>query len=299
MERTPGCLAKLDRIKKTLAHHESDRVPVSDFFWGAFLERWRNETGVAKDTNIYRYYDLDWQVTTPNMDPWIRPFQVVEQNEREVIVRTGFGALIRKRLDLPMPAFLGFDTDRIDKLLSLEFDDPWDDRRFHSRGDNQIAGVGDSFTRDVPPWTQTVGEIWPEFPVFGSVCEAHEMLWRIIGSENVMLWMGEHPEEIGRTVEKINQFALELIKAQVAAAGGKLDGMVIWGDVAYCKGMLFSPPTGASGSSQACRSLSRPATTAVCRSSTTAAAMWAASSKTSSMSESTPTIRWRPRQAWT
>ena len=36
MERTANCLAKLDRMNKTLRHEEPDRVPVSDFFWGSF-----------------------------------------------------------------------------------------------------------------------------------------------------------------------------------------------------------------------------------------------------------------------
>jgi len=34
---------------------------------------------------------------------------------------------------------------------------------------------------------------------------------------------------------------LELVRAQLKAADGMLDGMVIWGDVAYKKGMMFSP----------------------------------------------------------
>ena len=67
------------------------------------------------------------------------------------------------------------------------------------------------------------------------------MLWRIIGSENVMLWIGLFPDAIGRFVDRIHAFTLEIVKAQIAAADGRLDGMVIWGDVAYKKGMLFSP----------------------------------------------------------
>ena len=35
--RTANCLAKVDRMNKTLRHEEADRVPVSDFFWGSFL----------------------------------------------------------------------------------------------------------------------------------------------------------------------------------------------------------------------------------------------------------------------
>jgi len=56
-----------------------------------------------------------------------------------------------------------------------------------------------------------------------------------------MLWIGEYPDEVQRFVERIHEFSLELAKAQIRAAGGMLDGMVIWGDVAYKRGMLFSP----------------------------------------------------------
>jgi hypothetical protein len=224
-----------------LRHEEADRVPVSDFFWGAFIRRWRQALGLSPDADIYQYYDLDWRVTLPNMDPKIRAFEVLKENDEEVVVRTGFGAVIRKRFDLAMPAFVGFDTDTIDALEAMEFDDPRDERRFFAAGDNQIAGVGDGFERNSPAWIESVKQIHADFPTYGSVCEGHEMLWRIIGSENAMMWIAEEPERLGRQIERICGFALELTKAQIRAAGGRLDGMVVWGDVAYKKGMLFSP----------------------------------------------------------
>jgi len=241
MRRSENCLAKLDRLNKALRHQEPDRVPVSDFFWSSFLKRWREELGLPQETDIYRYYDLDWQATTPNMDPHIKPFEILKETEEEVVVRTGFGAVIQKKFDLPMPAFLRFETHTIEKLEALQFDDPWDERRFFCGGDNQIAGVGDTFARNSPPWIDTVKSLWPDFPVYGSVCEAHESLWRIIGTENVMLWIGLYPDKIGRFAERLNEFALELARAQIRAAGGLLDGMVVWGDVAYKRGLFFSP----------------------------------------------------------
>ena len=228
-------------MRKALRHQAPDRVPVSDFFWGSFLNRWRAELGLGAGADIYRHYDLDYYVTIPNMDPGIRPFEILREALDEVTVRTGFGAIIRKRFDLPMPAFLGFDTDTIDKLEALEFDDPWDERRFLCAGDNQIAGVGDGFERNSPAWIEAVKERYPEIAVFGSVCEGHEMLWRITGPQNALLWMGEYPDRLGRVVERICKFSLELTKAQIKAASGLLDGMVVWGDVAYRKGTLFSP----------------------------------------------------------
>ena len=241
MERTANCLVKLDRMNKTLRHEEADRVPVSDFFWGSFLERWRNEFGLAADTDIYTYYDLDWIVTVPNMDPHIKDFEMLKENDEEVVVRTGFEAVLRKKFADPMPAFLEFETNTIEKIAAFQFDDPWDERRFFRAGDNQLAGVGDGFARNLPPWIETVKSLRPNFPVYGSVCEAHEMLWRIIGSENVMLWIGLYPDELGHFITRIGEFSIELTKAQIQAADGLIDGMVIWGDVAYKKDMLFSP----------------------------------------------------------
>jgi hypothetical protein len=241
MPRSANCLAKLERMTRALKHQEPDRVPISDFFWGAFLMRWREELGLPADADIYRYYDLDWVQHNPNMDPHIQPFEILRSDENEVVVRTGFGATIRKRLDLPMPAFVGFDTGTIEAMEAFQFDDPWDDRRYFHRGDDQISGVGDGFTRDIPPFVERMAAVWEDFPVFGGVCEGHEMLWRIIGSENAMMWIGMYPDEVARFVERIFAFTLEIVRAQIKAAAGKLDGMVIWGDVAYKKGMLFSP----------------------------------------------------------
>ena len=241
MERTANCLAKLNRMNKTLRHQEPDQVPISDFFWGSFLKRWREELGLAADTDIYKYYDLDWLVTVPNMDPHIKDFEILKETPEEVVVRTGFEAVLQKKYDLAMPAFLRFETNSIEKMAAFTFDDPWDDRRFFACGDNQLAGVGDGFARNSPAWVETVKSRHAEMPVYGSVCEGHETLWRIIGTENVMMWIGEFPDEVRRFVERINAFSLELAKAQIRAAGGMLDGMVIWGDVAHKRGMLFSP----------------------------------------------------------
>ena len=51
-----------------------------------------------------------------------------------------------------MPAYLDFETNTPEKMEAFEFDDPRDDRRYLKGGDNQVAGVGDGFARDLPPW---------------------------------------------------------------------------------------------------------------------------------------------------
>jgi len=177
----------------------------------------------------------------PNLDPHIKPFEILHEDAEEVVVRTGFEAIIRKRFDRPMPAFLRFETDTLEKLEAFEFDDPWDERRYYSPGDDQINGVGDSFSRNLPSFVDRLNAVYADFPVFGGVCEAHEMLWRIVGSENAMLWIGMYPDQVARFVGRIFEFSREIVRAQIKAGGGKLAGMVIWGDVAYTKTMMFSP----------------------------------------------------------
>jgi hypothetical protein len=239
--RNPNTLLKLERLNLALNHKEADRVPISDFFWGSFVKRWRDELDLPLDANPYYYYDLDWISTIPNMDPKIQNFETIKEDENEVVVKTGFRTTMRKKFDFPMPEFIAWDNDTIEKLESFEFDDPYDKRRYFEAGDNQIAGVGDGFERNSPAWLDVVKRYHPDFPVYGSIMECSECLTRLVGQGNTLLWMGMYPDRLGAIIKRIGQFYLDCTKAQIAAADGLLDGMVIWGDVAFSQTMLFDP----------------------------------------------------------
>jgi len=239
--RKPNALKKLARLNTALCHQEPDRVPISDFFWGSFTKRWQQELGLPPDANPYYYYDLDWIVTVPNMDPWIRPFETLRETAGEVVVKTGFGSIMHKHFEFPMPEMRGWETDSFDKLEHARFDDPADRRRFFASGDNQIAGVGDGFQRNSPPWIDIVKSLRPDFPVYGSIIEVSECLTRLIGQQNAMLWMGEEPERLGAVINRIGEFYYQMARAEMEAGKGLLDGFVIWGDVAYKKCTFMSP----------------------------------------------------------
>jgi len=239
--RKAGTLAKLERLNKALHHEEPDRVPISDFFWGGFIRRWRRELHLAANANPYYHYDLDWIVTVPNMDPHIRNFETIKEDAEEVVVRTGFETTIRKRFDLPMPEQVSWETDTIEKVEAFKFDDPRDRRRYYAGGDNQIAGVGDGFERNSPPWIETIKSLHPDFPVYGSMIEASECVTRMLGQLNTLMWIGEYPERFGKQLLRIGEFTYRCAEAEIEAGKGFLDGLVIWGDVAYRNGMFFSP----------------------------------------------------------
>ncbi len=231
---------KIQRMRDALAHREGDRVPVGEFFWTGFLKQYRHK--YDDDFDPYRHFDLDYIVVTPNMDPRIRQFEIIEQSGDEIVVKTGFGATIRRKGDAPMPRYEAFSVNRPEEMAEVEFDSPADPRRFQSGGDDQINCVGDALLRNLPPWNERFEPYLDDFAVFGSVCEPFEFLWRIIGSENALYWMVTHEELFNAFVDRVGAFLLDFTKAQIEAAGGRLSGMYVWGDVAYVNGMLFGAP---------------------------------------------------------
>ena len=232
---------KVERLRAAAAHKEPDQVPIGEFFWSSFTKRWRNELGLPSDANPYYHYDLDWIVVNPNMDPRIKSFKTIFEDDKEVQVETGYEVVMRKKKDFPMPEMLRWNIDTIDKLIEFEFDDPYDKRRYFEPGDDHINGVGDTFERNTPAWIETIKSFYPDFAVFGGVGEINECLTRLIGQENAMLWMMLHYDEFPKALRKIGQFYFDICKAQIEASEGLLDGMVIWGDVAYKSGLFFDP----------------------------------------------------------
>ncbi|NLG51659.1 MAG: hypothetical protein GX552_16260 [Chloroflexi bacterium] len=231
--------AKIKRLRQALSHQEADRVPVGESFWTGFLLRCKELWG--QDFDPYRAFDLDYIIITPNMDPRIQPFEIISQQGEDIVVKTGFGATIRRSGVLPMPHFEAFSVERPEEMLTFPFDDPADPRRFYQGGDDQLNGVGDALTRNIPPWDERLQAYVDDFAVFGSVCEPYEYLWRIIGTSNALLWMAAEPELFAAFVERVGEFLYQFAVAQIEAAKGRLAGMYIWGDVAYRNGMFFSP----------------------------------------------------------
>ncbi len=233
--------AKIKRVLTALDHREPDRVPIGEFFWTRFVRRAKDELNGGEEFNPYTYWDLDLVPVVPNMDPHIKGIEVIEDTPEHTVVKTGFEATLEVRDTCSMPAYLEFDTQTYDQMDALEFDDPKDPRRFYEPIDDQINCVDDVLTLGLPPFVDRVNGCAKDLCVFGSVCEPYELLWRIIGTENALLKLLEDPDRIGAFVERLGDFLVGIVEGQIAAADGKLNGMYIWGDIAYDRGMLFSP----------------------------------------------------------
>jgi len=230
---------KIERMRKALSHQEPDRVPVGEFFWTGFrkkaIETW------GSDFDAYKKFDLDYVVITPNLDPHIKPFEIISSEGQDIVLKTGFEATIKRSGTIVMPHFDKFGVETPDEMSEFLFDDPADPRRFYQGGDDQINGVGDDLVRNIPAWDERVNMYTEDFAVFGSVCGVYEYLWRIIGTENSMMWMLLEPDKYKAFVDRMGDHIYKMCEAQIKEGKNRLSGMYIWGDVAYVNGMLFSP----------------------------------------------------------
>jgi uroporphyrinogen decarboxylase len=87
----------------------------------------------------------------------------------------------------------------------------------------------------------TVQRYSDDFCVVGSVCEAYEALWRIVGYENALIWTATEPDAIRDFNERLIDFMIEVGNQQIRLA--RVPVLIVWGDVAYRNGMMFSPRT--------------------------------------------------------
>jgi len=227
------------RLRAALSNKEGDQVPVSDFFWTGFMQKAQAKWGPNLD--IYRKLDLDYIVINPNMDPVIQNFEIIEDDGVNIKLKTGFGATIRRSGTAPMPHYDSFLVNEPEEMAKFVIENARDKRRLYRAGDDQINGVGDAISRNIPSWTERVDAYCRDFPVFGSVCEGYEYLWRCIGTVNSLMWMLTEPEMFGAFIKRIGDFCVELAEYQIEESRGRLSGMYIWGDVAYVNGMFFSP----------------------------------------------------------
>jgi len=233
--------AKTARVIAALENREPDRVPVGEFFWTNFMRRAKKELGLGDDFNPYAHWDLDMIVINPNMDPRITGIEIVENTPERRVVKTGFGATIEQRSHYPMPSYAGFETQTYDEIEALEFEDPLDPRRYKEAILDQINSVVDTLNLEYPSFADRVAANVDSMCVFGSVCEPHELLWRIIGTENALMKIAEDPDFMAGFIERIGDFLAGIVEGQIAAADGALKGIYVWGDVAYDNGMFFSP----------------------------------------------------------
>jgi hypothetical protein len=228
---------KLKRVQTALSCREPDRIPRFDLFWQEFIDKWIAEKNLPADTNINEYYDMDFVLCVPNEDPRITSYTHIERGDDYTIFKSGFGCTLKKADYSPMPGYLEFDVKTAEAYDDFLLEDPDDPRRYTEPSANILSSSGDT---EAPSFDKQMADAKGQFARMGLVLEGMEFMWRIRGMEDLFVDLMFEESRVKRMLERVTEFEVRIGLNQIERG---VDFMFVGGDVAYDKGMFFSPDT--------------------------------------------------------
>ena len=234
-----------ERVARTLARQQPDRVPIYDKFWFETERAWREQLGCpfvfhperskydwsqtspeTQDKTLWEMFDMDiTEVAWPDYRLRLVEPTVVEETDEWVLERDGNEALLRWwKHKMGTPEHVGFGIDTPEK---------W-------------AQVKPLLTpsRERVRWD----EFWPlyrrgraaeRFICFCTV-EPVEMVKDVLGHEIMLKAMLKRPEWVHDVFDTYTRVAIRMFEL-VEAEGMTCDGAFVYGDMAYNTGPFMSP----------------------------------------------------------
>jgi hypothetical protein len=225
---------KIKRVRDSIYFTNTDKIPFADlFFWDEFIKQWKDFFKLEQNMDIFKYYDFDIVLCTPNIDPIINNVVEIEKSQNYVVYKGGFGSILKMDFSQPIPYFVENAVTDIKDLDKFEFEDPYGNSRYADE-----FAVPDQYNK-LPPFYEQLNNYKNDFCIFGNICEARETVWRILGLQNELLAINDYPEILGRFAERVADFNIELGRIQLE--NEDINGLIIYGDVGYSGGLLMSP----------------------------------------------------------
>ena len=234
MSRDKRAIEKINRVSDSIHFRDTGSFPIQDiYFWDEFLANWRKYFGLSAGTDIFKYYDLDIVCCSPNIDPVIDNVVEIEKTPGYVIYKGGFGSILKMDFTQPVPCFIDFAVKEISGLEKFAFEDPGDKRRYERNfAPVDMYNFCNSFYEQLNFYKDS-------FFILGNICEARETAWRVIGMQNELIALKEYPEKLRMFADRAADFNIEIGSIQLS--NEYIDGLIIYGDVAYGRGLLMSP----------------------------------------------------------
>jgi uroporphyrinogen decarboxylase len=234
-----------ERVTRTLARKQPDRVPIYDKFWFETEREWREQLGCpyvfhperskydwgatspeTQSRTLWEIFDMDiTEVAWPDYRLRMIAPEVLEETDEWILERDGNEACLRwwkHKMGTPEHVSYGIDTP-----------EKW-------------ARVKPRMTasRERVRWH----EFWPlykrgreadRFICFCTV-EPFEMIKDVLGHEIMLKAMIRQPEWIHDIYDTYTRVAIQMFEI-VEAEGMKCDGAFVYGDMAYNTGPFMSP----------------------------------------------------------
>lgn len=234
-----------ERVARTLAHQQPDRVPIYDKFWFETETQFRrdiplprdeddgsgNTTGwgkspAAESCTLWEYFDMDLcEVAWPDYRLRFTLPEVIEETDEWITQRDGNWAVLRWwKNKMGTPEHVEFGINTPEKWAEV--------KHLITAGKHRVRW--DEFK---PLYRR--GREQNRFMLYATV-EPFEMIKDVLGHEIMLRSMMKRPEwihDIFRTYTEVAVRMLELTEAE----GMVCDGAFVYGDMAYNTGPFMSP----------------------------------------------------------
>lgn len=216
-----------ERVNRMFARQDQDRIPRYDSYWDETITRWQAEGLQGGWQGALDLLQSDFHVLGVI---WPSPFPgqriVIEEDDETQIIKDHWGATGRFwKHKSGTPEHIGFDCDTREKWETiykpayLELDIQFDVEQF-----KQWYAVG----RRAGRWL-----LW-------NSAESFETTRKIMGDEVILMAMVTDPEWVQDVSRTYTDCLLRQFEMAVEL-GLEIDGMLLWGDMAYNRGTFCSP----------------------------------------------------------
>ena len=233
-------ITSVQRVNAALGFKSSDQLdymPLHDHYWGITVQRWRKRQGLPPladvslldnvyDSEMCSYYGIDLIIVRADDEFFPSRNQIVHDEGNCCILRDGWGRTVRRHKDLGYDELLEFVLADKSDLNRLEFESPYDDRRyeeFMAQLEHERANPG------------------------GGICALPRVggpflrCWWLRGVEQFMVDIADDPdfvyELVGRVVDHRIAIGLEELRR-----GNLYDvGIMIADDMGTNDGLFISP----------------------------------------------------------
>jgi uroporphyrinogen decarboxylase len=231
-----------ERVARTLAHQEPDRIPIYDKFWFETERAFRQKLGKpfmpretkfdwdtapsAQPETLWEIFDMDMaEVAWPDFRLRLTPDEILEETDEWVLQRNGNLAVMRWwKHQMGVPEHVEFGIDSPDKWARVK---------------HLMTASPDRVRWD---------EFWPLYRrarkadryVWYATVEPIEMGKDVLGHEIMLRSMIKHPEWIHDVFDTYTTVAIQLLDI-TEREGMVCDGAFVYGDIAYNAAPFMSP----------------------------------------------------------
>lgn len=221
-------LTSVERIGNILKRKPVDRIGLFEHFWGDTYKKWTNEGHIKSDESLADHFCFDMEMCWPfNMVADLDfVSQVIEENERTVLIRDGNGALLRRhKLHDATPEHVDFLVkERKDWEEHIKPKLKTDKRRIDFKAYREAKQHAAERNRFF---------VWSGVNVF-------ELIHPVCGHEHMLAGMALDPDWVKDMVDTYSMITLELQEILFEKEGYP-DGIWYYEDMGFKQRPFISP----------------------------------------------------------